>query len=116
MESEKGKNWWPKMVAKEGKVLPLLLFRLQEMEKEEEKKMNERDKRWGIFIRRENIREEKKRKRKERKEGKKERKAKERKGKKEEKGKVGRPWLGRRSPAAAGVGRSWVDKAPKEGV
>ena len=43
MESEKGKNWWPKMVANEGKVLPLLLFHLQEMEKEEEKKKNERE-------------------------------------------------------------------------
>ena len=57
------------------------------------------------------IREEKKRKRKERKEGRKERKAKERK--KEEKGEVGRPWLGRWSPAAAGVGRSWPEKVAK---
>ena len=57
------------------------------------------------------IREETKRKRKERKEGREERKAKERK--KEEKGEVRRPWLGRRSPAAAGVGRSWPEKAAK---
>ena len=44
MESEKGNNGWPKMVAKEGKVLPFACCsRLQEMEKEEEKRMKERE-------------------------------------------------------------------------